>query len=343
MLILCRYVSCSIVHLTSPYGFHARSFHGYCEHRQIYVGHMKLLRVLNFESYPPRSIIGGVQSLVQLRYLVITDLPASIGSLVNLEYLRVTKLYEIVIPSVIPKMMKLRCFHVTDKARYHEDCDSSQTNNLQSLSGFLLDKLKDEEMLRCSPNLRKLKCECEPLYVGEEKGKYEYRYPDFRFLTVLDSLDLIMTPYSEAEVALPANIRKLSLGRVHLRWEKMPSVIGALPNLEVLKLQGGSFVGETWETRGDEFQKLRFLKLQELYVQQWNVASSDHFPKLERLVLRDCYLLREIPCEIGEVSTLQSIELELSCQNSLVESATTIEQEQRDIGNEQLRILSNIR
>lgn len=64
-------------------------------------------------------------------------------------------------------------------------------------------------------------------------------------------------------------------------------------------------------------------------LREWNVASREHFPKLQRLVLRDYFYLEEIPSEIGEISMLES----------LIESTRKIEQEQRDMGNEELNII----
>ncbi|KAI3451616.1 hypothetical protein Pfo_008281 [Paulownia fortunei] len=292
----------------TPFGQHARSFHGNLLKSPFYVRNMTLLRVLDFKQIINPAPFIGIEYLVQLRYLVINELPASIGSLVNLEYLLVDS-EEIItkIPFVILKMVKLRYLNVT-KAGFDQDCNSSQINNLEYLSNVGIHSLKDEEMLKCSPHLRKLKCGCEPFWV-EEKGAY--RYADLRFLTQLESLKMT-TFYGDkmAEINFPLNIKKLTLDGLGLPWENM-SVIGGLPNLQVLKLKYKALEGETWGTRNGEFQQLRFLKLKWLGIVQWNVASSEHFPKLQRLVLRDCYCLQEIPCEIGEIVTLQLIELQV--------------------------------
>ncbi|KAG8367816.1 hypothetical protein BUALT_Bualt16G0112000 [Buddleja alternifolia] len=117
-------------------------------------------------------------------------------------------------------------------------------------------------------------------------------------------------------------------------------IIGALPNLEILKLEYNAFVGKIWETRDGEFQQLRFLKLERLYdFSKWDVSfSSEHFPKLQQLVLHYCFNLKEIPCAMGEIETLQLIKVD-RCPKSVGESATQIKREQRDMGNEDLRII----
>lgn len=82
----------------------------------------------------------------------------------------------------------------------------------------------------------------------------------------------------------------------------------------------------------------RYLEINDADLHQWNVESSQHFPRLEQLVLRSCYKREEIPSEIGEITTLQLIEVRGRCQESMVESARRIRQEQRDMGNDELRI-----
>lgn len=51
-----------------------------------------------------------------------------------------------------------------------------------------------------------------------------------------------------------------------------------------------------------------------------------------------CRNLQEIPREIGEISTLQSIEVEY-CPQTVEESARKIEQEQRDNGDDEPRVI----
>ncbi|XP_047949026.1 putative late blight resistance protein homolog R1B-14 [Salvia hispanica] len=85
-------------------------------------------------------------------------------------------------------------------------------------------------------------------------------------------------------------------------WEDM-SIIGSLPNLQVLKLIDQTF-GETWETADGEFPQLRYLLIERSGLQHW-ITESSHFPRLKCLVLRFCQDLREIPQGIGEIPTLE--------------------------------------
>ena len=106
-----------------------------------------------------------------------------------------------------------------------------------------------------------------------------------------------------------------------LPWDCISSIV-RLPNLRVLKLLAGAFEGKTWDMREEEFKELRFLMLDTLNIAEWN-ASCDHLPKLERLVLRNCKDLEEIPLDFSEINTLQTIEVQW-CGKSVESSAEEI-------------------
>lgn len=81
--------------------------------------------------------------------------------------------------------------------------------------------------------------------------------------------------------------------------------MGSLPKLQVLKLKQDAFVGYKWEPVEGEFLHLRFLLMEELNLKQW-LAEDTHFPRLEHLSIRGCYL-DEIPLDIGNIPTLSLI------------------------------------
>ncbi|KAL2551297.1 putative late blight resistance protein-like protein R1B-16 [Forsythia ovata] len=98
----------------------------------------------------------------------------------------------------------------------------------------------------------------------------------------------------------------------------------------------------TWRENGGtqvngEFLELKFLELDGVQISQWN-ASNDHFPKLERLVLRKCHHLKNIPSSFGEIPTLEMIEVH-GCRNCVTECAMEIQEQQRDLGNEELKVI----
>ncbi|KAL2515234.1 putative late blight resistance protein-like protein R1B-16 [Forsythia ovata] len=60
------------------------------------------------------------------------------------------------------------------------------------------------------------------------------------------------------------------------------TIVGSLPNLQVLKLNLISFVGLEWEPNEGEFLQLKYLLLREINLENW-IANSNHFPSLEHL------------------------------------------------------------
>ncbi|PHU24912.1 hypothetical protein BC332_03244 [Capsicum chinense] len=119
-------------------------------------------------------------------------------------------------------------------------------------------------------------------------------------------------------------------------WEDLSSTVIRLPNLEELKLKRCQFWNNRWSLRAnDKVQSLKLLLLSDLYLDVWE-ASSDNFPKLKRLVLKNCENLQEVSLDFGEIGTLGSIELH-DCSTTVEDSARKIEQEQEDMGNNSLK------
>ncbi|KAF3612375.1 putative late blight resistance protein -like protein R1A-10-like isoform 2, partial [Capsicum annuum] len=108
-----------------------------------------------------------------------------------------------------------------------------------------------------------------------------------------------------------ASLKRLTLSYTFLPWEDMANIV-KLPKLEVLKIKNYGFYGD-WK------------------------AGSVNFPMLQRLVLRTCIYLQEIPKDFGEIYTLESIEL-YNYRRSAANSVNEI-QEQESMGNDCLDVL----
>ncbi|KAK4479977.1 hypothetical protein RD792_013031 [Penstemon davidsonii] len=316
-----------------PFGLHCRSFSGHVSQSLSSCSQMALLRVMDQLPTPRISYeLKRIYLLVQLRYIVVDRMPKPLTrNLFNLEFLCINSNDKVYIPSVILKLVRLRHLYVKQEAEFEKDVDSSQTNNLRSLSFVRINNDNDEQILKCSPHLRKLKFK----YTGRKL------FPDLQSLTALESLKLVFDSdrvFSElTEINFPSTIKKLSFIRIGLSSEKI-SIVGRLPNLHVLKLFSVAFEGEEWETSDDEFQELRFLKLDMMDLKQW-ITCSEHFPQLQCLILHSCWNLEEIPIELGNITTLECIQV-LSSGYEASLSAVRIEEEQRDqYGNEELKVI----
>ncbi|KAL2516456.1 putative late blight resistance protein-like protein R1A-6 [Forsythia ovata] len=160
---------------------------------------------------------------------------------------------------------------------------------------------------------------------------------DLGFLNRLESLKLsVHRDYVRHLIRLPLNLKKLTVSGFYMSREQM-NIIGRLPNRVVLKLREGSFHRRQWNTTEGEFQQLKFLELFSVQNTEWN-ASSDHFPRLQRLVLRHCKSLEKIPSSFCDILSLLIIEVH-HCQQSVAESAMQIQEEQRDMGNDELQVI----
>ncbi|KAL2516443.1 putative late blight resistance protein-like protein R1A-6 [Forsythia ovata] len=249
----------------------------------------------------------------------------------KLEFLYVKNDTEVEIPDFLLEMVNLRHMIFKGYSRFSKSCiqratkdEIFQINNLQSISYLHIFNKMEGKILSCSPNLRRLKCSLR-------------EFQDFSFLNRLDSLRLTFHHnYVSHLISLALNLRKLTLLCFRMSWKQV-KIIGRLPNLIVLKLRVGSFEGRQWNTTEGEFQQLRVLKLSWVDNREWN-APSDTFPRLQQLVLRHCNYLENIPSSFCYIPTMQMIEVH-DCKQSVGKSARQIQEEQRDMENEELQVI----
>ncbi|XP_027099202.2 putative late blight resistance protein homolog R1A-3 [Coffea arabica] len=310
----------------------------------------RLLRVLDLSHI---HVVSGVDeqdfikitNLVHLRYLAIwigcQSIPSEIENLQNLESLILmkssTRYFSIKLPNTIWNLVNLRhlnvrkndyelvCFYLPYLTDHFWDLRLDKLESISTIevySGYVC-----EHLMSVTPNLRKLSCML--------RGPC---FPSISELNQVEELNLCF--WFEMEHPLQfnsaSNLKKLTLSNMRRPWDEI-SFIGELPNLEVLKLNEGAFVGRQWDMAEGGFQKLKFLKLCKLDIQVWN-ASADDLPCLERLVLHGCLSLWEIPSSaLAEMSTLQSIEI-IKCMSPVWQSAMQILNEQHEMGNDEFKV-----
>ncbi|XP_027075859.1 putative late blight resistance protein homolog R1A-3 [Coffea arabica] len=310
----------------------------------------ELLRVLDlgeleFVAYFPMEVL----LLAHLRYLAlrvseVNFIPAAIANLSRLQtFLLRGNTSDCLLPKTIWNIKTLRHLWTTNPVVGFifpvENLEvSSGLNRLDSLSLAIGPSSQSlQKILTKLPNIRRLRCT-----VAASRQKHTgAEIPLFDCLRQLESLALHLFDvniFNSYGFKLPLNLKKLTLTYEHL-WSEI-STIGKLPNLEVLKLLSCyySSPGEEWEMKEEEFPKLRVLKLRGfLNFRKWT-ASSDNFPRLEKLVVQWCPKLEEVPSCLGECPTLEMIEVK-RCRESVASSVKQIQQEQRDMGNEALKII----
>ncbi|KAM7502946.1 hypothetical protein LguiB_001850 [Lonicera macranthoides] len=311
----------------------------------------KFLRVLDLSSIKIPLFPSEIIQLVELRYIAIqADVgspPSSISSLRYLETLIVSSWSNVSLPRNTWKMVNLRhlCIKLgvneVEKPSFEEVQDDDGypliLENLQTLS-FVCPSQYCKDVLKRSPRLRKLGF-CGPLLSESRDLRFPMLYAD-----QLETLKLFNTAfYREASSScspdmFPNRLKRLTLTNTALAWNQMWT-LGMLPNLEVLKLKLHACVGRLWETSDNGFLRLKFLKFQDLDIVQW-IASSNHFPRLEHLVLHGCQKLEEIPSSLGDIPTLEMIEVRW-CSETAANSAHDIKKDQENKGNDCVKVSTN--
>ncbi|KAI3795565.1 hypothetical protein L1987_38220 [Smallanthus sonchifolius] len=299
-----------------------------------YIRSFVLLRVLDLETCVFIDFPKGMELLVHLRYLAILtssrDFPSSICNLWNLQ----TLIYRpsnngditIVLPSNISDLVNLRHLYYIARGAWPFILPSiEKPMNLQTIS---IVELRDglDKFQKCFPYIKKLEC------VTCEDEEY-----DFKSLTYLEKLYVFDVPKGcvKNHITFPSILKTLTLRDCGLPWSDM-LIIQSLPNLQVLKLVDDAFKGSYWNTYEQDFQQLKFLRLQGLNIEQWE-AYSTSFPCLSQLEVYYCEVLEETPLEIGDIPSLELIQIK-GYRHSVGESVRRIQEEQNDLGNYHLRI-----
>nr|AGW28124.1 NBS-LRR class resistance protein Fy1-Ry1 [Sesamum indicum] len=298
----------------------------------------RLLRVLDILGIKLDQFPGEILQLVNLRYLALStsELPSSISRLWNLQILIVQAIRfssnpHVVTPEILdmPQLrhIKFKGIYVWYDDKYREHFVVQ--DQLQSLSTILASGLNDR-VLQTIPNLGKLGIFC------DEKLDHVI---DLSRLHNLHTLNCTSSKYLKdnllSNLNFPYSLKKLCLDDCGICYRDM-SIIGSLPNLQILKLRGCEFENREWEPIEGDFCELKCLIMEKLNLVFWT-ADDICFPRLEHLVIRHCAHLNEIPSGIGDIPTLQVIEVH-ECRRSVLDSARMIQEEQESWGNEYLEV-----
>lgn len=289
----------------------------------------KLLKVLDALAIRFYEFPDEILALFHLRYLAITcdgdELPTSISRLGSLEILIVHQHHNIkwsdapvYLPIGIWLLHKLKHLECTGFDLPHPSGnDSLILDNLLTILGVSARSCNPIVLARI-PNLTKIGIRIESSHDSAETfsfiGDFANLYDNFKSFACVVVNPNLLKPRVVPSFNFPANIRKISLSGCGFEWEYM-RVIAALPNLEALKLRWYAFCGAEWRTSKEDFPKLKFLLLEDLDIRLL-ICEYDHFPWLERLIVRHCYNLQDIPQGFAFNGSLEMIEV-VDCRKFL--------------------------
>ncbi|XP_049391750.1 putative late blight resistance protein homolog R1A-10 [Solanum stenotomum] len=262
-----------------------------------------------------------ITKLFHLRYLQVQyfgNIPESISKLQNLQ----TLIYDcysshVTLPGKIWTMKNLRYIHLGKASNYipNPRIDNNLVTgmpNLEEVFNICYSSCTNEVFSRI-PNLKRLSIRASSIV----RENILYRLLDMSSLRKLEAFKLYWSYILEKPIkrfVFPTSLRKLTLACcTHFIWEEISSSVIMLPNLEELKLKDCESEDDVWRLSDkDIFKSLKLLLLSYPNLKCWE-ASSDNFPNLKRLVLKNCQDLQEIPTDFGEICTLESIELHECC------------------------------
>ncbi|MFS7935934.1 putative leucine-rich repeat domain superfamily [Helianthus anomalus] len=297
-----------------------------------WVSSFLLLRVLDLLNIPMIDS-SKIRMLVHLRYLAVWsrshDFIFLKAGLWSLQTLIVKGKFQsfVYLPDNMVNLRHLRCREINIPIEF----SVPTLLNLQTISRLRLDH-RTQFLLESFPNIKKLGCSI-------ASTSNNHGLLSFAMLTHLEALNIDKYMYATVTLAnpikFPETLKKLTLKGLCLPWNYM-STIQHLPKLEVLKLLDSSFGGDLWKTGDEQFQQLKYLKLEKLNIRVWE-ASCINFPRLRKLVVRSCEFLKEIPLGLGNIYTLEHIEIDYS-NSRVLESVTRIQEAQREMGNYDIRV-----
>ncbi|KAI3464148.1 hypothetical protein Pfo_020811 [Paulownia fortunei] len=287
-----------------------------------------LLRVLDSKSIKFKQFPKGVTKLIHLRYITVSgenldSLPKAISDLWNLQSLVVdTNSSSLTIEANIWRMIQLR--HLKTKAAIILAIkgEGEAGENLQTLSRLSPDYCT-EDVFNRARNLKRLgiRGKLATLLGGKSLGKL-YRLEKLKLVNDKSSTDRLHgLPQPNF---FPSYLKRLTISATSLGWTHM-STLAKIDSLQVLKLKNKAFIGQSWEAFGYGFPRLHYLLIEDTDLAVWE-ASTDHFPSLKSLVLKNCENLIEIP--VGLTKSLEILDID-RLGRSAVQSAKKIEEEKK--------------
>ncbi|XP_031102576.1 putative late blight resistance protein homolog R1B-14 [Ipomoea triloba] len=313
------YGNCSPNEIHSVLCFGKDVYHSKCK---LVYPCLKLLRVLDLSLFKcSQGMPLEITDLVHLRYLALS----TSGSLYKFRFFKLKNLVTLIVTSWMEKCpLQLPCDildlpqlrHLLADKRCSQYLPCLVKKDLQTLYWLKVASSDKKPNFGMVPNLTELGIYIEGQLAPSHLGSLVHLHLLEKLKFEVGRVERFCLP-----TGFPPNLKKLTLRYTYLPWKEMDT-IAKLPHLEVLKLKDFAFCGPTWKPLKQGFQELKALLISRSNLEHWN-ASSNHFPVLERLVLRYCWELKQVPINFAKIATLNLIVLEC-CYSSLVTSAMQI-------------------
>ncbi|EYU39540.1 hypothetical protein MIMGU_mgv1a020006mg [Erythranthe guttata] len=274
-----------------------------------YLKSFELLKILDFEDLPLKSVPDTIGLLISLKYLglrntKIKSLPESIGRLKNLEVLDVTKVYQVEVDDVLWEMESLR--HIHGENIYSEYLLKTHTlKNLQTLGYIYVENLIPAHLIKMK-SLRKLS-----LWIVVSLNFDGIRfYPLLDMLENLVCLEIKWGPSSTVKslelngLDILQRVTKLKLSGV---MKKLPRANELPPNLSYLTLSRTCLYEDPMPEL-EKLSKLVHLKLDCAYIGRGDMVISENgFPKLQTLLLYRMWDLKNVRVGKGGIPDLKKL------------------------------------
>ncbi|KAL7114931.1 hypothetical protein ACP275_04G151800 [Erythranthe tilingii] len=292
----------------------------------------KLLRVLNSNTiicdvFPPT-----IDELTHLRYVtlfvdVLTAIPESISKLRNLQTFRVdTNSTTVQMDANLWAMLWLRHFKTKATLVMGKQKEGEGGKNLQTLSTLSADSCT-ETVAKKASNMKELRVRGNLTTLLDGKNNFLQKLICLEKLKLMHVRLGIRLPKTNC---FPPNLKRLTLRNTWLEWSDM-SILAHIEKLQVLKLKQNAFTGKKW-TVSCKFSTLQYLLIAGANLEDWEVSSADHFPRLTCLSIKKCGNLQKIPMELAK--KLQMLDIE-SLSESATASARAIQKEKEKEQGEQ--------
>ncbi|XP_015167643.1 putative late blight resistance protein homolog R1A-3 [Solanum tuberosum] len=304
--------------------------------------HFGLVRVLQLGSILLKDfLMEEIGSLFHLRFLRIHTLngkaiPESWLNLQNLETLLINTGDSTMV--LLPRMLqlsKLKHVKIDMSCFFEEEEDAKkiqsrilkgENSKLTTLSQVNISySVGTNDALEKFPNLQHLDC---TIVEAQHPPTQDDWFPK---LDVLNKLESFIAIYCCPELIpqpkkyhFPSSLKELRLYRFTMTPALLSAIV-ALPQLEILAIIDSDLVKDKWYASEGMYQSLKTLSLRLVNLSEWEV-NRGAFPKLEELILDNCYKLTEIPCAFADRETLKSIHL-MNMNREVEDSAIEIKKQ----------------